>query len=271
MTNNTTTATDSTWTGMVAVDDTALAVTDTGGPGVPVLYVNGHVATQRNWRRVITELGPGWRHITYDMRARGKSKTSADYSFETNVADVDAVLAARGVERVLVVGWSYGAFVAAHWASRNPDRTVGAVLVEGAQPNDWIDEVDIEAMRRLWRRLGWMMPLLRPFGMAARMTAEQMADSNIEAGEIARERVLGPVIDSITVPTRYVNASGNSFGSKGDSQERIRASLHKVVERNPNIEIHAKVPSNHGNILRKDFRTIAEAVRAVADLGRKQS
>ncbi|NNH68919.1 alpha/beta hydrolase [Nocardia uniformis] len=267
MTNDRISPTDSTWTGMVPVGDTALAVTDTGGPGIPVLYANGHVATQKYWRRVIAELGPGFRHITYDMRARGKSQTSADYSFETNVADVDAVLAARGVERALVIGWSYGAFVAAHWASRNPDRTVGAVLVEGAQPHDWIDEVDIEGMRKLWRRLGWLMPLMRAVGLGARMTAEQMADSNIEAGEIARERVLGPVMDKITVPTRYVNASGSSLGSKGDEQERIRASLHKVVERNPNIEIHAKVPSNHGNILRKDYRTIAEAVRVVAGLG----
>ncbi|MFG3620398.1 hypothetical protein [Nocardia sp. NPDC047654] len=119
-------------------------------------------------------------------------------------------------------------------------------------------------MRKLWRRLSWVMPLLRPIGMAPRMTAEQMAQSNIEVGGIARERVLGPVMDNITVPTRYVSASGSSLGSKGDEQERIRASLHKVVERNPNIQIHAKVPSNHGNILRKDFRAIAEAVRAVA-------
>ncbi|NNH75267.1 alpha/beta hydrolase [Nocardia uniformis] len=268
MRTNSNASTDSAWTGMVPVGDTALAVTDTGGPGIPVLYVNGHVATQKYWRHVITELGPGFRHITYDMRARGKSGTSADYSFETNVADVDAVLAARNVERALVIGWSYGAFVAAHWASRNPDRTVGTVLVEGAQPHDWIDEVDIEGMRKLWRRLGWLMPMMRAVGLGARMSADQMADSNIEAGEIARERVLGPVMDAITVPTRYVNASGSSLGSKGDEQERIRASLDKVVERNPNIEIHAKVPSNHGNILRKDFRTVAEAVRVVAELDR---
>jgi hypothetical protein len=32
----------SAWTGMVPVDDTALAVTDTGGAGRPVLYANGH-------------------------------------------------------------------------------------------------------------------------------------------------------------------------------------------------------------------------------------
>ncbi len=254
------------WTGMVPVDDTVLAVTDTGGPGIPVVYLNGHVATQGYWRRVIAELGTGWRHITYDMRARGKSKRSADYSFETNVRDVDAVLAARGVDRALVVGWSYGAFVAAHWASRNPDRTVGAVLVDGAQPYDWIDEIDVEQMRKLWRRMSWLMPLLRPTGLTPRMTAEQMANSNIEAGVIARERELGPVLDNITVPTRYVNASGSSFGSKGDEQERIRASLSKVTARNPNIIIHAKVASNHGSILRKDFRTIANAVREVATI-----
>jgi pimeloyl-ACP methyl ester carboxylesterase len=67
---------NSTWTGMVPVDDTALAVTDTGGPGRPVVYLNGSYADQSHWRRVIAELGSDYRHITYDERARGKSKRS---------------------------------------------------------------------------------------------------------------------------------------------------------------------------------------------------
>ena len=75
------------------------------------------------------------------------------------------------------------------------------------------------------------------------------------------------MLDSITVPTRYVVASGTSFGSKGDEQERIRTSLDPVLARNPNIRISAKVASNHGAIVRKDFRAIAEAVREVAALG----
>jgi pimeloyl-ACP methyl ester carboxylesterase len=176
MTKNSTSSTNSKWTGMVPVDDTALAVTDTGGPGVPVVYLNGQFATQGYWRRVIAELGTGWRHITYDERARGrKSKRSADYSFEAAVRDVDAVLAARGVDRALVVGWSYGAFVAAHWASRNPDRAVGAVLVDGAQPYDWLDEAMEQRIRKLFRRMNWFMPLLRPTGLTPRMTAEQQA------------------------------------------------------------------------------------------------
>jgi pimeloyl-ACP methyl ester carboxylesterase len=269
MTKNSTFSTDSKWIGMVPVDDTALAVTDTGGPGIPVVYLNGQFATQGYWRRVIADLGPGWRHITYDERARGKSKRSADYSFEVAVRDVDAVLAARGVNTALLMGWSYGAVVAAHWASRNPDRTVGAVLVDGAFPYDWLDEAMEQRIRKLFKRIGWFTPLLRPTGLTPRMTAEQQANSNIELGKLSRERELGPVLDNITVPTRYVVASGTSFGSKGDEQERIRASLDQVIARNPNIKISAKVAGNHGAILKKDAPAIAAAAREIAALDRE--
>ncbi|GAA4980285.1 alpha/beta hydrolase [Actinopolymorpha pittospori] len=252
---------------MVQVDDTALAVTDTGGLGVPVVYLNGHFATQGYWRRVIADLGPGWRHITYDERARGrKSRTSADYSFEAAIRDVDAVLAARGVDRALVVGWSYGAFVGAHWANRNPDRCLGAVLVDGAQPYDWLTDELEQGMLKMFKRMSPLTLLLRPTGLTPRMSAEQMANSNIEVGKIARERELGPVLDTITVPVRYVLASGSSFGSKGDEQERIRAGLDPVFAGKSNIKLSAKVPSNHGAILRKDFRAVAGAVREVAAL-----
>ncbi|MBM0274880.1 alpha/beta fold hydrolase [Micromonospora tarensis] len=258
-------STSSTWTGLVPIDDTALAVTDTGGPGIPVVYLNGQFATQGYWRRVIAELGTGWRHISYDERARGrKSKRSADYSFAAAVRDVDAVLAARGVHRAVVVGWSYGAVVAAHWASRNPERALGAVLVDGAFPYDWLDEAMAERIRKLFRRLNWFMPLLRPTGLTPRMTAEQQADSNIELGRLSRASELGPVLDAITVPTRYVIASGTSLGSRGDEQEQIRTSLDAVTARNPHVTVGAKVASNHGAILKKDFRSVADAVRAVA-------
>ncbi|MFF0795102.1 alpha/beta fold hydrolase [Streptomyces spiralis] len=268
--NSTSSSTNAPWTGMVPTDDTALAATDTGGPGTPVVYLNGQFATQGYWQRPIAELGTDWRHITYDERARGKSQRSADYSFEAAVRDVDAVLAARGVEQALLVGWSYGAVVAAHWANRNPNRALGAVLVDGAFPYDWLDEAMEQRIRKQFRRMGWFLPLLRPTGLTPRMTAEQQADSNIELGRLSRERDLGPVLDGITVPTRYVVASGTSSGSRHDELERIRTSLDAVTVRNPNIQISAKVASNHGAILRKDFRVIAEAVREVATVARGQ-
>ncbi|MGW4089067.1 alpha/beta fold hydrolase [Nocardia sp. NPDC004750] len=167
----------------------------------------------------------------------------------------------------LLVGWSYGAVVAAHWADRNPDRAMGAVLVDGAFPYDWLDEAMEQRIRKLFKRLSWFTPLLRPTGLTPRMTAEQMAESNIELGKLSRARELGPLLDRSTVPVRYVVASGTSFGSRGDEQERIRTSLDGVCARNPNIRISAKVAGNHGAILRKDFRAIADAVRQTAPAG----
>jgi hypothetical protein len=90
-----------------------------------VVYLNGQFATQGYWKRVLAELGPGFRHITYDERARGKSKRSADYSFEV------------------------------------------------AEPYDWIDEAMEQLIRKLFKRMGWFLPVLRPTGLAPRMSAAQ--------------------------------------------------------------------------------------------------
>jgi pimeloyl-ACP methyl ester carboxylesterase len=257
---------DSTWTGVVPVDDTALAVTDTGGSGRCAVYLNGQFATRSYWRRVIAELGGDYRHITYDMRARGRSGRSADYSFEANVRDLGAVLAARGVDRPLLVGWSYGAPVALHWAVRNPDRVQGVVSVDGAYPYDF--SYAEERIQRLWRRSGWLLPLLAPLGMAAKMSAAQHAQSNIELVRVCA--ALDPVLDGAAFPVRYVVATGANLGGGRAEMERMRATLAPVLARNPNIKMSAKVDGNHGNILRKDFRAIADAVRELGDTRDRQ-
>jgi pimeloyl-ACP methyl ester carboxylesterase len=260
------------WTGMLPVDDTALFATDTGGTGIPLIYLNGQFAIQKYWSKVIAELGPDFRHITYDERARGrKSGKSSDYSFKACVRDVDAVLSARGIKKCIVIGWSYGAFIAAHWASFNPDRCYGAVLVDGAQPYDWMTPEMAARIRKLFRWLNPIMWLLRPTGITPRLSASKMAEINIELGWVASKKELDPVLNKIAVPTLYVLASGSSFGSKGDEQELIRAGVNAVVERNPNIQIKAKVKSNHDHLLKKDFLAVADAVREIVTLSNCQN
>ncbi|MFJ9953640.1 alpha/beta fold hydrolase [Kitasatospora sp. NPDC091207] len=254
----------SVWTGTVAIEDTALAVTDTGGAGRPVVYLNGSYADQSHWRRVIAELGGDYRHITYDERARGKSERAEDYSFEACLRDLDAVLTARGVDRPILVGWSYGAMLAVHWAARNPDRAVGAVSVDGALPHEWLTDANKEQIRKLFRRLSPLFPIARPLGLAARMSAAQHAEINIEANELCAPAVLDPVFDRLTVPTRYVLATGGNLGGDAKLMEQIRANLDPVLARHPNIRVSAKVASNHSKILRHDFRAVADAVRELA-------
>ncbi|MEV4190376.1 alpha/beta fold hydrolase [Streptomyces toxytricini] len=259
------TTTHSPWTGTVTVDDTALAVTDTGGPGRPVVYLNGCYADQSHWRRVTADLGgAGFRHITFDARARGKSQRSADYSFEACLRDIDAVLAARAVERPILVGWSYGAALAVNWAARNPGRAEGVVCVDGAMPHEWLDDAARVQIRKLFRRLSPLFPVARRLGMAARMSAAQHAEINIEVNELCAPAVLNPVLDSLALPVHYVLATGGNLGGEAQLMEKIRADLTPVTLRNPNIRIAAKAPSNHSKILRRDAPTIAHTIRTLA-------
>ncbi|WP_376769909.1 hypothetical protein [Nocardiopsis metallicus] len=59
------------------------------------------------------------------------------------------------------------------------------------------------------------------------------------------------------------------MGSENDQQEQMRRTLDPVRARNPNLTISAKVASDHGTIVRKDFRAIAEAARELAALTRE--
>jgi pimeloyl-ACP methyl ester carboxylesterase len=85
--------------------------------------------------------GSGYRHLTFDERARGGSRRSADYSFEACLRDVAAVLDARGVDRPIMVGWSSGAYLGLFWADRHPDRVSAVVSVDGALPYGLTDDV----------------------------------------------------------------------------------------------------------------------------------
>ena len=210
---------------------------------------------------MIADLGPDWRHISYDERARGRSKRSADYSFEACVRDLDAVLKATGVERPLLVGWSYGAYVAVYWADRNPGRA-SVVALDSAVPYGLTGAESRDRIRGLFRKMRLLLPLASCFGMAARMSADQHADINIEINEIAA--ACGPLLDRLTCPVRYVLATDGSFGGGDEEMEDMRASLDPVLARNPNLKISAKVASNHTQILSKDYRAVAKAVRELA-------
>jgi pimeloyl-ACP methyl ester carboxylesterase len=251
----------SAWTGMLPVDDTALYVRDTGGRGLPVVYLNGAYADQSHWRRVIADLGSDYRHITFDERARGKSKRSADYSFEAYLRDLNAVLKARGVARPLLVGWSLGGILAWHWADRNPDRVMGVVCVD-AFPVGVTGDAGHAAIRKMFRQWRFFLPLASIFGLAAKMTADQHADVNIECNEIAAASV--PVLERVTCPVWFVMATGDSLGTKNGEMEQGRTVLDPILARNPNLKVSEKVASNHTQILRKDSPAVAQTVRELA-------
>jgi len=250
------------WSGLIPVDDTELFITDTGGPGLTIIYLNGSYANQGHWKGVVKELGLNFRHILYDERARGKSKRSEDYSFNACLRDLSAVIKARQVEKPILVGWSYGAILAVHWVSTNPDRVSGIVAIDSAVPYGLTGDIAKERIYKLFNRIKWVLPLASLFGLAARMSSRQHAEINIEINEISAN--LEPVLLDMKIPVRYVLATGASRGGEEQEFRAMRESLDPIIFKNKYLKIYAKVASNHENILSKDFKAIANSISALA-------
>jgi pimeloyl-ACP methyl ester carboxylesterase len=76
-----------------------------------------------------------------DLRGRGDSAAlPGPYGIAAHVADLISVLDHLDVERVVLVGHSMGAYVAARIAAEHPARAAGLVLVDGGTPSDLTEE-----------------------------------------------------------------------------------------------------------------------------------
>jgi pimeloyl-ACP methyl ester carboxylesterase len=92
--------------------------------------------------------------VRFDARARGRSGRSTDYSAPAAVDDIGRVIDATGIERPILVGWSYGATIAVLYAAQHSARVGGLVLVDGAYPISMFDEAGKKKVRAQFRRLG---------------------------------------------------------------------------------------------------------------------
>lgn len=245
----------------IPVADTTLDANDTEGNGFPLLLLSGQFATQRSWKRLLELLGNRYRVVTYDTRARGRSGTSNDYSFAANVDDISAVLEAAGVQRPVLVGWSYGAALAVRYAALHPGAVSGIVSIDGAYPMAPMDQAERDRIRKTWRWMGPLMKVAAAFGLSARMSAAQAAESNIELIDVLSK--MAADYERIRCPVMFVVGTGKHMGAREDEMQKMRADIDPIVASRPNVTIFATVPASHTQILPKHPDTIAAAIDAV--------
>ncbi len=97
-----------------SADGLALAVRQHGHPdGRPVIFIHGYSQAGLCWARQVED--PALSHlrlVTYDLRGHGGSDKPLDpacYQEDVRWAgDVKAIMEALGLERPILVGWSYG-------------------------------------------------------------------------------------------------------------------------------------------------------------------
>ena len=108
------------------------------GSGPTVVLLHGVGGDHTVWNSVAPELARQFRVISVDLRGHGRSTApaSATYSFADLERDLLALLEAKGVGPVHLVGLSAGAQLALRLALDEPDRVRSLTMVGGAAYTD---------------------------------------------------------------------------------------------------------------------------------------
>lgn len=113
---------------------------DVDGDGPAVLFVHEGITDRRMWE---PQVGPfvdaGYQVIRCDLRGFGDSElTPGPFS---NVGDLHELLTELEIERVSLVGGSYGGRITLEYALTHPERVESLVLMaSGLRDVDWSDE-----------------------------------------------------------------------------------------------------------------------------------
>jgi len=126
----------------IALPGVRLWVVDTGGAGVPVVFLHAATGSSRVWDHQIPAFSEkGFRVIAFDRRGWGRSTVEAGAPSGTAADDLVALADALKIDRFHLVGTAAGGFVAFDFALSYPQRLRSLVVansIGGVQDDDFV-------------------------------------------------------------------------------------------------------------------------------------
>ena len=133
----------------IAVDGGLLSGRSTGvGPALLVLHGGPGLS---DYSEMFVDELQGWQALRYTQRGTPPSTARGPYTIDQHVEDALAVLNAHGVDQAVIVGHSWGGFLACSIVAHAPHRVAGMVLVDalGVVGDGGMAEFDAALMARV--------------------------------------------------------------------------------------------------------------------------
>jgi proline iminopeptidase len=136
--------------GAVRADDGCVLWSARAGHGEPLILCHGGPGLWDMFGSLAGLLAGEVRVVRWDQRGCGRSERRGPYSVARSVADLEAVRAGLGLERVAVLGHSWGATLALRYALDRPDRVSGLIYMSGTGLGwDWYEPFQRAVAARL--------------------------------------------------------------------------------------------------------------------------
>lgn len=198
--------------------------TDTGGRGVPVVFMHAATGSSRVWEHQIPVFtAAGYRFIAYDRRGWGRSVIDpAGAQPGTGADDLQGLLNHLGIARFHLVGTAAGGFVALDYALSFPQRLRSLVVassIGGLQDEEYLElgrrlrPPAFNAMPPEIRELGPSYRAANPEGTRRWMELEHVSrpDGPVAPAQTMRNRLTLALLETIRTPTLLITGDADLY------------------------------------------------------------
>jgi pimeloyl-ACP methyl ester carboxylesterase len=193
---------------------------DTGGRGIPVVFLHANTGSSQNWDRQIPAFtAAGYRVIAYDRRGWGKSTSDAAQP-GTAADDLHALMKFLGVDRFHLLGTAGGGYVAFDYALSFPEQIRSLIVVNsigGMQDADYLElgrrlrPPQFDAMPPELRELGPAYRAADPDGTKRWIEFEHMSRQSGAAAQTYRNRMTFAMLESIKLPVLLITGDADMY------------------------------------------------------------
>lgn len=240
----------------IKVDGVSINYIDTGGNGIPLVFVHGFPLSSRMWSSQFEAFSPR-RMVAPDLMGFGDSDAPADptlYSIDTYARQVVAVIEATGAPKVVLCGLSLGGYVLFGVLRAAPEYAAAVVLADTRAEADTSETVEKRTRQQAEVRAGGTKGLIdaSSASLPSRATSERKPEVIAELKTIMDNPAAGiigaleamkqrpdstPILASITVPTLVIVGEEDSV----TPVETARA----LAESIPNAELVVVPDAGH--------------------------
>ena len=208
----------------VAIPGARIWYIDTGGGGVPVVFLHAATGSVRAWEYQIPAFtGAGYRFIAYDRRGWGRTTIDpAGPQPGTGADDLAALLDLLGVDRIHLVGTAGGAFVALDFALSFPQKLRSLVVansIGGVQDPEYLElgrrlrPPEFNAMPPAVREVSPAYRAANPEGTKRWIELEHQSrpEGPSTPAQPMKNRVTFVMLETIKVPTLLLTGGADMY------------------------------------------------------------
>ena len=203
------------------LDGVRLFYTDSGGSGVPVVFLHSNTGSTRNWEHQVPAFtAAGFRFIAVDRRGWGRSIAQTGAQPGTAADDLHALMKSLGIDRFHLLGTAGGGFVALDYALSFPEQLRSLVIansIGAVQDEEYLAmgrrlrPPQFDALPPELREVGPSYRAANPEGTKRWIELERMSKQDGAVAQPYRNRMTFALLESIKVKTLFLTSDADMY------------------------------------------------------------